>query len=93
MNEKVAHVLAAKQTRRHKCHWPGCPRQVPPAMWGCKEHWMKLPQSLRTEVWRTYRPLQEDDMHPSLEYVEVMKKIQQWIRVNQQKSVPPEQHL
>jgi hypothetical protein len=61
---KVQHVLAAKQTRQHGCHWPGCTQQVPPAMWGCRPHWYTLPAELRARIWRTYRPGQEKDQSP-----------------------------
>lgn len=77
--DKVAHVKRARQTRDHACHWPGCERQVPPAMWGCRSHWYKLPQRLRDEVWLTYRPGQETDGRPSAAYVEVARRVQQWI--------------
>jgi hypothetical protein len=76
---KVQHVLAAKQSRQHGCHWPGCGRQVPPAMWGCRPHWYALPAELRARIWRTYRPGQEKDQRPSRDYVEVAREVQQWI--------------
>lgn len=25
-------------TGKHHCHWPGCDKLVPPAMWGCYPH-------------------------------------------------------
>jgi hypothetical protein len=80
MSSKVEHVLRARQTRTHHCHWPGCSKQVPPAMWGCSPHWFKLPKFLRDAIWRTYRPGQENDGRPSREYMEVAKEVQQWIR-------------
>lgn len=52
---KVKYVLSQKQTRKHHCQWPGCEKQVPPAMWGCSAHWFKLPKRLRDAIWRTYR--------------------------------------
>jgi hypothetical protein len=79
---KVAHAKRAGQTRGHHCHWPGCDRQVPPAMWGCKEHWFRLPKNLRDKVWATYRPGQEDTMTPSASYLHVAKQVQEWIREN-----------
>jgi hypothetical protein len=56
--------------------------QVPPAMWGCRNHWYKLPKSLRDKIWETYRIGQEIDGDPSLEYLEVMKEVQKWIWLN-----------
>jgi hypothetical protein len=82
---KVAHVKSATQSRRHHCHWPGCETQCPPAMWGCRDHWYRLPQDLRDKVWATYRPGQElnqGDLRPSAKYIEVAKEVQAWIRAN-----------
>lgn len=79
IDAKVRHVLAARQTRRHHCHWPGCTKQVPPAKWGCSAHWYQLPKHLRDKIWRAYRPSQEDTLTPSTEYVEVAREVQAWI--------------
>lgn len=80
--EKVAYVKGQGQTRDHHCHWPGCDKQVPPAMWGCYRHWMMLPKALRDKVWAAYRPGQEVTMTPSREYLAVAWEVQQWIREN-----------
>lgn len=79
-DEKVQHVLKAKQTRGHGCHWPGCAEQVPPARWGCRKHWFALPKHLRDKIWDAYRPGQEETMTPSLEYLDVADEVQKWIR-------------
>ena len=71
--DKVRHVTAAGQTRDHECHWPGCGKQVPPAVWGCRPHWYALPKHLRDKIWRTYRIGQEKTLSPSKEYVAVAK--------------------
>lgn len=76
---KARYVLSQGQTRKHHCHWPGCERQVPPAMWGCREHWYRLPKPLRDRIWRAYRPGQEKDQTPTREYVEVAREVQDWI--------------
>jgi hypothetical protein len=76
--EKIDYVKAQEQTREHTCHWPGCTKQVPPAMWGCKKHWIMLPKHLRDRIWDTYRPGQENDMRPSEEYLQVAHEIQEW---------------
>lgn len=84
MGDKVAHVKAARQTRDHRCHWIGCEKQVPPAMWGCTRHWYTLPRSLRTRIWRAYTPGQEDGgSRPSPEYLEVAREVQAWIEAYQ----------
>jgi len=65
---------------KHYCHWPGCPTEVPPKLWGCKTHWFKLPKYLRARIWATYRPGQEIDKNPSPEYLTVAKDVQRWIQ-------------
>lgn len=79
---KADYVRSQGQTRAHHCHWPGCEKQVPPAMWGCKAHWFKLPQGLRNRIWATYRPGQEITMTPSDAYLRVADEVQKWIREN-----------
>ncbi len=79
---KVRHVKKAAQTRSHHCHWPGCPKQVPPALWGCYTHWMKLPKRLRDAIWNAYRVGQEATMTPSRQYVQVAHEVQEWIKEN-----------
>ncbi|HBG30770.1 MAG TPA: hypothetical protein DDW98_09095 [Gammaproteobacteria bacterium] len=73
---------ATEHDGRHHCHWPGCDKAVPPAMWGCKQHWFKLPQRLRSRVWATYRPGQEISKDPSAAYLAVADEVQRWIREN-----------
>ncbi len=77
---KADYVRKAKQTRPHTCHWPGCEKQVKPAMWGCKKHWFMLPLSLRNKIWETFQPGQEETMSPSEEYLQVANEAQRWIR-------------
>lgn len=79
VKHKADYVKSQGQNRNHECHWPGCGKQVPPAMWGCKTHWFKLPARLRAQVWSTYRPGQEIDMNPSEAYLKVAQKVQEWI--------------
>lgn len=78
--DKVAYVKSQGQTRSHECHWPGCGRQVPPAVWGCKPHWYALPKPLRDRIWQAYRPGQEKTLTPSREYLAAAEAVQQWIR-------------
>lgn len=77
---KADYVRSQGQFRKHECHWPGCGKQVPPAMWGCKEHWFRLPARLRARIWRHYRPGQEIDLKPSRDYLDVATDVQKWIR-------------
>lgn len=82
IGQKANYVRAAGQTRRHHCHWPGCNANVPPAMWGCRVHWYKLPLALRTRIWQMYKPGQEINGTPSREYVTVAREVQAWIAEN-----------
>lgn len=82
VERKRKYVRSQGQTRKHHCHWPNCTAQVPPAMWGCKAHWFRLPKALRDRIWRTYAPSQEVDLTPSREYLQVADDVQQWIREN-----------
>lgn len=65
---------------RHLCHWPGCEKIVPPKLWGCKEHWFKLPIYLRNKIWATYVSGQEVTKTPSAEYIATANEVQEWIR-------------
>lgn len=80
INDKVNYVKRAGQTRNHICHWPGCNKQVPPAMWGCRIHWYSLPSVLRKKIWATYEPGQEITLTPSSDYLTVAEEVQAWIK-------------
>lgn len=67
---------------KHHCHWFGCTKEVPPAMWGCSTHWFKLPARLRAKIWATYKAGQEITKTPSEAYLEASKEVQQWISEN-----------
>jgi hypothetical protein len=41
----------------HKCAAPDCNLDVPPAMLMCKDHWFRVPRSIRNRVWAAYRSL------------------------------------
>lgn len=62
----------------HHCHWPGCTVETPPAMWGCRKHWFTLPHSIRSAIWKAYRPGQEVDKKPSREYLEAALHAKKW---------------
>ena len=67
---------------KHTCHWPGCPVDVPPKLWGCAKHWYALPKHLRDRIWATYRPGQEITKTPSADYLEAAREVLAWIRAN-----------
>jgi hypothetical protein len=76
---KALYVRSQRQTRAHVCHWPGCQTQVPPAMWGCRRHWMMLPLHIRNNIWSAYRPGQEVALDPSRAYLRAAREAQEWI--------------
>lgn len=82
---KVAYVKSQGQTRNHHCHWPGCTRQVPPAVWGCRPHWYALPAELRSRIWSTFVPGQERAGTPTRAYVAAAEAVQEWIRDHESK--------
>lgn len=53
----------------HICHAMGCNTPVPPRLWGCRRHWYMLPNSIRRKIWAHYRPGQEIDKKPTVEYL------------------------
>lgn len=69
---------------KHTCHWPGCTKEVPPAMWGCRNHWFALPKELRDAIWRVYVPGQEITKTPSPEYIVTARLVQEWIKAREE---------
>ena len=69
----------------HTCHSERCNRVVPPKMFMCKEHWFELPKEDRDEIWRLYRPGQEEDKNPSPEYMVAATRI---IRAQSERLAP-----
>ena len=51
------------------CHALHCSRATPPRMLMCRKHWAMVPRAQQIEVWRHYRPGQEEDKRPSIEYL------------------------
>ncbi len=77
--QRVRAACEGSKLMAHHCHWPGCPIEVPPKLWGCKRHWFQIPVTLRHEIWRTYRPGQEIDKQPSTDYLAAAKAVREWI--------------
>ena len=73
----------------HHCHWPGCTAKVPPAAWGCRKHWYRLPHAIRNRIWASFRPGQEQSKTPSRAYVEAAREAREWILANH----PPEEKM
>jgi hypothetical protein len=64
----------------HTCHWPGCKVEVPPRLWGCREHWFRLPKAIRDRIWATYVPGQEVRKDPSAAYLAVAAEAERYAR-------------
>lgn len=67
---------------KHHCHWPGCQKEVPPKMWGCRKHWSSLPVVLQRKIWKAYVPGQEVNKTPSPAYLKAARQVQNWIGRN-----------
>src|SRR5208337_1807731 len=53
----------------HHCHAVGCSQSVPPKMHMCPKHWYMVPADVRSLIWKHYRPGQEIDKQPSIDYI------------------------
>jgi len=82
IGKKVEYVKRQGQTRNHTCHWPSCNEQVPPALWSCRKHWYALPKYLRDKIWNAYQIGQEIKGNPSDEYIDVMREVHRWLKMN-----------
>ncbi|MBD2386034.1 hypothetical protein [Cylindrospermum sp. FACHB-282] len=57
----------------HCCHLPGCNTYTPPIYLMCKRHWYMVPPHLQALVHKHYKPGQEIDKNPSVEYLRVSR--------------------
>ncbi len=53
----------------HQCHAIGCSTPVQPKMHMCLKHWRMVPKLVQNLIWKHYRPGQEIDKQPSLDYI------------------------
>ncbi len=53
----------------HQCHAVGCTAEVPPKMHMCLKHWRMVPEPVKNLIWKHYRPGQEIDKQPTVEYI------------------------
>jgi hypothetical protein len=53
----------------HRCLWPGCECVVPDSMWGCRPHWYRLPNDIRSWIGRSYRAGLDAGCHPTRRYI------------------------
>lgn len=57
----------------HHCHAAGCKRLVDPSLLMCSYHWFKVPQRIKSAVWRHYRAGQETDKVVTHAYCEAAR--------------------
>lgn len=55
----------------HVCHAVGCNTPVAAILFMCTKHWYKLPKVYQKVIWHYYRPGQEIDKEPTLDYIAV----------------------
>lgn len=53
----------------HHCHAVECQEAVPPKMHMCLRHWRMVPKAVQELIWKHYRPGQEIDKEPTIEYL------------------------
>lgn len=80
--EYVKNEVNKNKCTNHHCHWPGCPKVISAALWGCPYHWTLLPAKLRNKIWRAYNPGQEKTKTPSKEYIQIAREVQIWIKLH-----------
>ncbi len=54
---------------RHHCHAVDCEEAVPPKMHMCLKHWKMVPKAVQDLIWKHYRPGQENDKRPTVDYI------------------------
>ena len=52
------------------CHAVDCNVRIPLNRLMCPRHWHIVPQEMRTDVWRTYQPGQENGVKPTQAYLD-----------------------
>ena len=53
----------------HHCHAVGCSIAVPARLHMCPRHWAMVPKIVQELIWKHYRPGQEIDKRPSIDYI------------------------
>lgn len=67
-------------SQQHNCPWPFCSARVDADLWGCKQHWYRVPPNLRRALWEAYRPGQSVAT-ASDEYRAAAAAIDTWVRL------------
>lgn len=78
IRSQIARITPAHLQEQHACNWPTCPKRVPVDMWGCRDHWFRLPPEIRRRIWKEYDP--NDRLSPV--YLAAFNEAQEWIKQN-----------
>lgn len=55
----------------HMCHAVACEVEVEPKLHMCLYHWRMVPYPIQQLIWKHYRPGQEIDKRPTVEYIAI----------------------
>lgn len=55
---------------RNYCHALGCQKEIKPSVLMCSNHWRKVPDDIKDDIWKYYRRGQEIDRKPSIDYLD-----------------------
>jgi hypothetical protein len=75
----------------HQCPWPGCKEKVAANMWGCRHHWYRLPNNLRSWIGRAYRIGIQNGTHPTDSWRNAHTAALDWIATRYQHDVQVQQ--
>lgn len=75
---------------QHLCHAVDCNERIPPNLLMCGPHWYVVPATLRTLIWRAYRPGQSVDQPPSQEWIDVARQAINYVAVKEGKPPLPD---
>lgn len=64
---------------KHLCHAEACQATVPPKLLMCAKHWRMVPKVLQDEVWALYIPGQEVTKDPTIEYLECVHRVIEYV--------------
>jgi len=62
----------------HRCPWPGCIDMVPAHLWGCRDHWYRLPRGIRRKIFSAYR-LGQTVATASSAYLDALADADRWM--------------
>jgi hypothetical protein len=76
----MTEVVQAPRREVHTCHATNCNQRIPPCLFMCLKHWRMVPSEMQKRIWATYRPGQETDKRPSVEYLSATQEAIMFVR-------------